>query len=129
MYAIENNIIENKVKEEGDFFNFKYLGYNCCIKRHDPNGCLCGYIYLTDDNYFYDMPLENLNELIKVHGGWNFRKYEYGYTIGFYCGHAYDLRPNMPFFADCTYKTKEYVINQLMKAVDQMEEYKNGMEY
>ena len=119
-------------------------GYICEIKRHDPFGHLCGYIFIPFGHPDYGKDYNALHgygdggmyeDAPDVHGGWTYsdtRGDEDGgkYTVfGFDCKHLNDYAPGMPagvhhdkYNAPARYKTIEYVTKQLEQAAKQFKE-------
>jgi hypothetical protein len=113
-------------------------GYICEIKRHDPWGHLCGYIFIPFGHPDYGKDYNALDlggAAPDVHGGWTYsdtRGDEDGgkYTVfGFDCNHLDDYAPNMganvpsyTFNTPSNYKTIAFVTKQLEQAAKQFKE-------
>lgn len=122
------------LKKEGNYKAFEYKGYKCRILRMgegmDPEYrlfYLCGYVLLTEKDKYYGKDADTIP--YHAHGGLNYSSHrlhnqpEEWWRIGFDCGHAGDInmvfrleRPESGF----TYKTMEFVENELKQLVDQI---------
>ena len=112
---------------EGDFKQFRYLGFECFAKR-GPVGAWCGYVKIPKSHPVFGEDCDSID--IDVHGGLSFSDIalpnypsETGWYIGFDCAHAGDLCPSMLdyFYLDNdVYRTLEYVETELKKVVEQL---------
>ena len=123
------------LQKEGNYKAFEYKGYKCRILRMgegmDPEYRmfhLCGYVLLTKEDKRYGKDWEEIP--YSVHGGITYSSHklhlqqeEDWWWIGFDCAHAGDI--NMVFWLErpesgFTYKTMEFVENELKQLVDQI---------
>jgi len=120
----------NKWDLEPDEINFDYSGYACLIKKIPRLLNLCGYVLIPKEHFLYDKSMDELNEILDVHGGITFNNYltKYEYFIGFDCGHAGDIIPEIHRYMpellidrpNWSYKDSDYVRNELKSLVDQI---------
>lgn len=131
--------------------DFKVDGFRCVVVGQS-RGFRCGYIEIPKDNILYEKEYDDVNELVDVHGGWTYSEYgndEYpvvsskdSWWIGFDCAHLHDAidlelvklfgEENTKYnydrldniIPDRVVKTTEYVENELIDAVKQIEELK-----
>lgn len=140
--------MEKPWEHEPDEKTFMYRDYFCYIIRHPSNKSLCGYVGIEKDQLGYKKDLEHH---IDVHGGITFMghigKYPEYWFAGFDCAHSGDLCPGLHFALDMinkktseqtgqhllfqstfmlreTYRTIEYVTNEIQNMVDQIYEKK-----
>lgn len=115
------------MQEEGNYEKFRFLDYDCFAKR-GPVGAWCGYVRIPENHVVYKKGYTELD--IECHGGLSFSDFglpnhpeEQGWFIGFDCAHCTDIAPEMFFyfgFDGGTYRTKEYVIEELKNIVIQL---------
>lgn len=126
---------------ECDFHEFEYKGYICVADRKD-HGAWCGYAVLPKEHPLVGKELWN-NEVLQVHGGITQSDDHYTvlsggqpkdakivrcvWSVGFDCCHAWDIMPGFPNELNrmlsghgATYKNLDFVINELKKLVDQL---------
>lgn len=120
------------IKQEGNSRVFVYKGYPCEILRF-PSGHqlihLCGYVGVSNTNKLFENKEKSLE--LNVHGGVTYtarglrRRDKQFWWIGFDCAHAGDMCMNVPSsnYSYGTYRTMEYVEEQLKQLVDQIAEY------
>lgn len=121
--------MEDKIEEwktEPDKKEFKYKGYECEIIRHPHLGHLCGYVTVYAPHPAYGKDYYDLTE-IECHGGLTYSCTNLNSTkIGFDCAHIGDYVPYMvqvSVYPDSdVYRNMEYVKNECIKIVDQLEE-------
>lgn len=119
-----------KLPEIGEVFEYK--GYDCLIKEINKNEImhhLCGYVrlpqqhpgYMTDYN-------DSIFDSINVHGGLTFSGSFYdqeGFWVGFDCAHYEDAQigtdPKVCEENGTHIWTKEDVLNEICKLVDQLQ--------
>lgn len=125
------------LQKEGNYKAFEYKGYKCRILRMgegmDPEYRLfhlCGYVLLTKEDRCYGKEYDTIP--YTVHGGFTYSSHrlhnqpEEWWRIGFDCSHAGDLSGNYQldkeyiFWTNSTYKTMEFVENELRQLVDQI---------
>lgn len=122
------------IEREGDEKEFEINGIKCSIWRHPSLKTLCGYIDLTEDFPEYGTCPDD----IYCHGGLNFAQQNGKYwRIGFDCGHAGDIVPQMfelekmaglafdMFGREDTYKDMAYVEADIMAIIDQLDTTKH----
>lgn len=123
MYELtDSDVIERRIKEEGNYKEFIYHDVVCEIKRIAGMGHLCGYLHLG-------IVSEETREIVNEHFHCGIT-YENNGVYGFDCTHVGDISPNYihddnyPFWPGETYKTMAYVEQCLKSAVDALSEYK-----
>lgn len=89
----------------------------------------CGYVEIPADHPVHGMDYDQVEEFydyeLPAHGGLTFAsEVENAYWIGFDCAHSGDICPSYtPFnWAGDTYKTMDYVEQNIKKIIDFMEE-------
>ena len=124
---------------------FEYKDFPCIILKHPTQHHLCGYIGIYSTNGLSNMPIDDINEFINIHGG--FTHYDSGnninlpitvnnkliFWLGFDCAHYNDYVPGLEEFQqfysyqmsimnkeNVTYKDGQFVENELKKAIDQI---------
>lgn len=101
-------------ENETDHYRFAYKDFVCVIKRMPHMGHLCGYLEVKELQFDKDRVKEIAEE--HFHGGVS---WDDGETLGFDCAHACDLPLEYPLeLPGSTYKTVEYVKQNLFKTVD-----------
>jgi len=122
--------IENIIKKEGDYKEFKHMGYKCVILRHPHLKHLCGYVGVPKDHILYGVDHDDLPaEFHDVHGGLTFSGFRKEYTnddlwyFGFDCAHAGDLVPAVFSTCNGTYRTMEYVEKECKKLAEKIAEF------
>ena len=118
---------------EPDDHLFESHGYVCHAVRYEPLGHWCGYIYVPEGHPLYGVAYDD--DELTVHGGLTYSDTEDGATrFGFDCGHYMDLVParaemhkKLGLTIDTdeergTYKTLEFVINELDNLAKQIKE-------
>lgn len=134
------NDLNDKIKAEGDEFEFVAFGLDCYMRRHPSVGHWCGYVKIPKGSrlegaktYYYtdsELGLSDFEEAINnldVHGGVTYsgrRRNDGSLYWGFDCGHLGDLSPFMDglAFEGDTYRDKEYVIEECKKLALQIKE-------
>lgn len=117
------------IEREGDKKEFEIDGIKCSILRHPSLKTLCGYIDLTED-----FPEYGTDPDVYCHGGLNFTKQNGKYwRIGFDCGHAGDIVPQMlelekltvvsfdMFDNHETYKDMVFVEDEIRHIIEQLD--------
>lgn len=109
---------------------FESHGFVCFAKRHTVMGTWCGYIYLPpthpDFGAHYD------DAVVDVHGGLTYsEKQGDAWCFGFDCSHYMDIRPSSKVyydeldidpFAGATWKSLDYIVNELENLAKQFKE-------
>lgn len=133
-----------KIKEEGNYFTFKYRGITCYGIRH---------FYMEHSNSYFKLekrkdihnkissfhwcgyivfPFKTDTDRVLVHGGVTC---EDSPKLGFDCAHSYDIFHESQYLFSSNrvpteyYRTKEYVTEQLKIFVNECYKYKNKREY
>lgn len=132
--------LQEKIKSEGDEFEFEYKGLKCYMARHLRSGHWCGYVaipkgsrlekslsYYSTDSELGLSEFEKAVNGIRVHGGITYtgkRKKDDPTTYwGFDCAHCFDLSPNYESVGhDEVYRDKEYVIKECKDLAEQIKE-------
>lgn len=129
------NYLKDILKKEGIYKAFEYKGYKCRIIRMGIFELgifhLCWYVLLTEKDKWYKKDWMDLP--YTVHGGLTYSNSYLRYQpekdwwrIGFDCNHAGDLSMDYQLNKECmlwinaTYKTMEFVENELKQLVDQI---------
>lgn len=120
------------VDKEGNEKDFEYRGYKCHIRRVNPefSGHLSGYVEIPENHPIAKLDYDQIEKYydydLPAHGGLTFAsEVENAYWIGFDCAHSGDLCPaySSEFrWAGDTYKTMDYVENNIMRIIDFMED-------
>lgn len=120
--------VDELIEQEGDYKEFEVitnnnLDFKCVIKRHESLGHLNGYVYLTKENDFYGVHMDDLN--IKAHGGITFtEEVDDFWVIGIDCAHSGDYIPiNFRMYSDeisGIYRDMNYVSNNLLLICEQI---------
>ena len=117
-------------------------GYKCRIKRNETTGTLCGYVGVPRGHKLYGMTYQRLeaDSTIPVHGGLTFSgamgEGDVYHFFGFDTAHAGDLSPGLLMVTmqwyeggpirDETYRTWEYVKNNVQVLASQLKLYNKG---
>ena len=111
--------LQKLIREEGDEFRWNFKGFDCLIKRNNSGAC-CGYVILDKDHDYYGINYDDL--VIDCHGGliYSDMNDDDKWLIGFDCSHYMDLVPNIHFTSSGIYRTKQFVIDECEKIVDQI---------
>ena len=130
--------IDDIIKEEGNFKEFKDKGYTCIVNRCYSKSAyaimfhLCGYVVLEANHKCYGLHYDDIH--IDCHGGLTYAgaiikypKYESlgGRMIGFDCSHSGDISSilmNDPCFTvdNGVYRDMKYVVNNIKDMVEQL---------
>jgi hypothetical protein len=117
---------------EPDDHLFESHGYVCHAVRYERNGHWCGYIYIPQGHPDYAADYNDV--VVHVHGGLTYSDTEGDATkFGFDCGHYNDVTPSrleqmqrlnvrLDLFEGATYKTLQFVINELDNLAKQFKE-------
>lgn len=135
------------IDHEGNYESFVHCGYPCRLIRRaenlDTDYTLfhwCGYVGVPQDHPAYGKnystwseseqgisPVESAVNDISVHGGLTFAASELHYQpekdlwwFGFDCAHAGDISSVFLMYSNDTYKTKEYVIEEVKSLAEQL---------
>jgi hypothetical protein len=124
-------------EHEPDHHLFESHGYVCEARRYEHMGNWCGYIYIPATHPLHGVDYNDAE--LTVHGGLTFSHTDDGSTkFGFDCGHYMDLVPSRiaqykAMGIDTTmdeergtYKTLDYVINELENLAQQLKEKENA---
>lgn len=123
------------VEIEGDKKDFEYRGFQCHIRRVNPeySGHLCGYVEIPANHPVYKIEYDQIekyyNYNLPAHGGLTFSDFiDEKYWVGFDCAHSGDVCPAYaPFnWAGDTYKTMGYVEQNIKEIIDFMEDGECG---
>ncbi len=114
------------IKKEPSQKYFDVRGLICEIKRHEQLGHLCGYVSIPESHPAFKKSDDQLN--YSVNGGLTFSKLDIElneWILGFDCAHGGDITPElyrqMGSMSELeTYKTWEYVENEINDLVDQL---------
>jgi hypothetical protein len=128
--------IQNIIKEEGNYKEFKVRGIKCTIERHPTLKHLCGYIHIPKEVPGHGEHYDTFD--IWCHGGLTFagEGKDGLWILGFDCGHSGDLSPyrlldkhmsSFPSFGGETYKDMDFVENELNDMVEQLNEKYDGL--
>lgn len=112
-----SNFREGPWDNEPDFLTWNYLSINCEIKR-TKMGCLCGYIYVKNNNQFP----KSFENIFDVHGGITYDSYteeDDMWKIGFDCYHYQDDCPALSYKFYSHYWTFQEVKDEVEKMVEQ----------
>lgn len=127
-------------ENEPNYKTFMLGDYHCVIIRNRSLGHLCGYVGVSYDHPFYAKHYSEFGELVRVHGELTYSAYGIKklnenpnmWYLGFDCAHYGDFVPSMENLFHFkkeeyakSYKTIEFVENELVQLVDQLEEIKN----
>ena len=103
----------------GKIKQYSYKGYYLYIKSIDSifNDWYAGYIEIPKEHPIYGRHCAYID--IPIHGGWTYNEPYLGnkkdsWFIGFDTAHSFD---------DETTRNEEYVLSELHKAIDEMEEH------
>jgi hypothetical protein len=117
---------------EDDYYEWKYRGLDCHIRRNPSLGTWCGYVTIHDTLHpFFLLDRTGIIEdNIEVHGGITYsfvNKQELTVCFGFDCGHSDDLMPayhsifrQQSGLTWQTYKNQAFAIEQTRSMVDQL---------
>jgi len=129
--------LQEKIKNEGDEFEFEYKGLNCYMKRHGGSLHWCGYVsvpkgsrlekaltYYSSDSELGISEFEQAVNDIDVHGGITYNGERKGDGVvyrGFDCAHLGDLSPGWDMEdGEDVYRDKEYVVQECKHLADQI---------
>lgn len=121
-----NEELRRIMKQEGNFHEFQYKGYEGFALRTDM-GHWCGYINLPRSHPWYGKDYDSINAI--VHGGLTYGRdslprhdeIETDWVIGFDCAHWDDLIPMLAFrgIRHGVYRTIKYVTNEIKGLIEQ----------
>jgi hypothetical protein len=107
----------------------EYTGYTCFIIRSQSSGCLCGYVTIKPDNYFYGKSICDIN--LDAHGGvtyahpsdcMNIELPEEDFIVGFDCGHFRDLAPAYVELQYGKYRDFKFVEDNVISLAKQLKD-------
>lgn len=111
---------------------FESHGFVCHARRRTEMDTWCGYIYLPHTHPLFGIDYDDAE--LTVHGGLTYAEREGdAWCFGFDCAHYMDLRPDSKIFydemdndpfADATWKSIDFVINELDYLAKQLKEKK-----
>lgn len=118
----------NKWEQEPNFKQGEHLGLNWHILRSSTMGHLCGYVEVPKENKIYG--IEDYSGFdFDVHGGITYAEFtedKTKFVIGFDCAHLGDIAPmlvkKMGIYAEGTYRSIEYVQEEIFKLIKQLKE-------
>lgn len=110
---------------------FESHGFVCLARRRTVMDSWCGYIYLPSTHPDFGAHYDDA--VVDVHGGLTYADPESDgvWCFGFDCSHYMDVRPNSKVyydeldndpFADATWKSLDFVINELDNLAKQFKE-------
>lgn len=110
------------IKREGDLHQWTDTAtkYQCRILRNSHLGFWLGYVDIPKSHPYYGLHYDKITYM-EVHGGLTYTSFNDDekrtfWRLGFDCGHAGDYIPafGSSFYdSEETYRTKEYVINEV----------------
>jgi hypothetical protein len=109
---------------------FESHGFVCFARRRTEIDTWCGYIYIPMTHPLFGIHYDDAE--LTVHGGLTYSDREgEAWCFGFDCAHYMDLRPDSKMFydeldnnpfADATWKSLDFVINELDYLAKQLKE-------
>ena len=109
---------------------FESHGFVCFARRRTVMDTWCGYVYIPATHPLWGVHYDDA--ALGVHGGLTYAEREGdAWCFGFDCAHYMDVRPNSKVyydemdndpFADATWKSIDFVINELDLLAQQLKE-------
>jgi hypothetical protein len=108
----------NKWDDEPNYAFFDHNGFRCHVRRNMHLLNLCGYVNVLPGHPWYGKDYNDIEA--NVHGGLTYSaKGEFGWTVGFDCGHFGDYVPGLTGWNSGTYRDINYVIVECKRLADQ----------